>query len=177
VTAQLACGFNVFVNAGGLRVYGAELETAVRPVDGLTLTAGSAYTDSELTSALAFVNGRKGDHAPYTPRWTFNASADFRWDLASAVEAFAFVNYQHTGRRNQSFNADSAANIVLPAYDSLNARIGIKTGHWSAELFGQNLTNSLGQVNRRFTPFPYIPATLVTVVKPRTIGIKLGYKL
>ena len=177
VTAQLACGFNVFVNAGGLRVYGAELEASVRPVDGLTLTAGAAHTDSELTSDLQFVNGNKGDHAPYTPRWTFNTSADFRQNLSGALEAFAFVNYQHTGRRNQNFNAAEPANIVLPAYGSLNARIGLNSDRWSIELFGQNLTNSLGELSRRFTPFSFIPATFVTVVKPRTVGIKLRYKL
>lgn len=177
VTAQLACGFNVFVNAGGLRVYGAELETSVRPIDGLTLTAGGAYTDSKLTSDLPFVNGREGDHAPYTPRWTFNTSADYRQSLSDQLEAFAFVNYQHTGERNQNFNPIAPGNIVLPAYGSLNARIGLNSDHWSLELFGQNLTNSLGELNRRFTPFSFIPATLVTVVKPRTIGVKARYKL
>ena len=177
VTAQLACGFNVFVNAGGLRIHGAELETSVRPVDGLTLTAGGAYTDSQLTSDLPFVNGNKGDHAPYTPRWTFNTSADFRQNLSDELEAFAFINYQHTGRRNQNFNPLDPANVVLPAYGSLNARIGLNSDRWSVELFGQNLTNSLGELNRRFTPFSYIPATLVTVVKPRTVGVKLRYKL
>ena len=40
VTAQLGCGFNVYVNAGGLKIWGGELEAVVRPAAGLTLRGG-----------------------------------------------------------------------------------------------------------------------------------------
>src|SRR3546814_8183986 len=70
VTAQLGCGFNVYVNAGGLDIEGLEFETILRPAEGLSLRGGVGYTDSRLTDDLEFVGGASGSSAPFIPRWT-----------------------------------------------------------------------------------------------------------
>jgi hypothetical protein len=52
--------------------------------------------------------------------------------------------------------------------------LGVGKDGWSAEFFGDNLTDTRAQlyVNDGFTP-----VHLVTPNRPRTIGIRFGYKL
>ena len=172
VTAQLGCGFNVFVNAGGLDITGGELEAIVQPMKGLTLRGGVGHTDSKLTENLTFVNGRKGDHAPYIPKWTFNGSIDYRRSITDALNGFAFLSYVNTGGRDTSFNTDLAANFRLRSYGVLNGRIGIETQRWSVELFAENLANTHGEVDKRYDPYPITAATFITPINPRTVGLE-----
>lgn len=176
VTAQLGCGFNVFVNAGGLDIYGAELDAAIRPANGLTLRAGVGHTSSELTDDLAFVDGVAGMSAPYTPEWTYSLSGDYQWPLTNEFDAFIFVHYQHTGSRKTRFNLASRNAYLLDGYGALNGRIGVTRDRWSVELFGDNLTNERGEVNRSFTRFALTPITQVLVIQPRTVGIRAGVR-
>ncbi|WP_129780857.1 TonB-dependent receptor [Peristeroidobacter soli] len=176
VTDQLGCGFNVFVNAGGLDIYGAEVETIVRPTDYLTVRGGAGYTDSTLNEDLVFVGGREGDRAPYVPKWTYSASLDYTRPLGQSFEGFAFLSYQHTGARDTRFNPSVAASRHLDSYGLLNARIGINAANWSVELFGENLTDELGEIDKRYNPYPLTPATYVTVVTPRTVGLEVTYR-
>lgn len=173
VTAQLGCGFNVFVNAGGLRITGSEVETIIRPAPGLTIRGGLGYTDSKLTENLAFVNGRAGDHAPFVPKWTMSGSIDYTHTLSEGVEGFAFVSFQSNDVRNTRFNPALAANSRLPAYDIVNARVGVNAERWSLEAFVENLTNSRGRTNRNFYPFSLTAMTQIEVVTPRTVGLAL----
>jgi outer membrane receptor protein involved in Fe transport len=176
VTAQLPCGFNVYVNAGGLRIYGGELETTIRPVEGLSISAGGAYTDSKLTEDLQFVSGHQGDTSPYTPKWTFNASVDYTRPVSERLSAFVYANYQYTGERKTRFSSTASNYYLLPAYGVFNARVGINADAWSAELFGENLGDERGEINRTFNPYATTPATYVTVIQPRTVGVKLRVK-
>lgn len=176
VTAQLGCGFNVFVNAGGLKIDGGELETAIRPTEGLTIRGGLGYTNSRLTENLTFVSGRKGDHAPFVPKWTMSGSIDYTHQLTDSLEGFVFLSYQGNDVRNTRFNPALAANSRLPAYDILNARIGVNADNWSVELFAENLGNSHGLTNRNFYPFSLTAMTQMEVVTPRTIGVDLSVK-
>jgi outer membrane receptor protein involved in Fe transport len=176
VTAQLGCGFNIFVNAGGLKIDGGELETVIRPTEGLTIRGGFGYTNSRLTEDLAFVSGRKGDHAPFVPKWTMSGSIDYTHDLSDDLEGFVFLSYQGNDVRNTRFNPTLAANSRLPAYDIINARVGVNADRWSLELFVENLGNSRGLTNRNFYPFSLTTMTQMEVVTPRTIGIDVSAK-
>ena len=176
VTAQLGCGFNVFVNAGGLKIDGGELETVIRPTEGLTIRGGFGYTNSRLTQDLTFVSGRKGDHAPFVPKWTMSGSVDYTHKLSDSLEGFVFLSYQGNDVRNTRFNPALAANSRLPAYDIINARIGVNADRWSLELFAENLGNSRGLTNRNFYPFSLTAMTQMEVVTPRTIGVDLSVK-
>ncbi|MCZ8324347.1 MAG: TonB-dependent receptor [Sphingomonadaceae bacterium] len=176
VTAQLGCGFNVFVNAGGLKIDGGEFETVIRPVQGLTLRGGLGYTNSRLTDNLTFVSGRKGDHAPFVPKWTVSGSVDYTHQLSSSLQGFLFLSYQGNDVRNTRFNPTLAANKVLPAYSVLNTRVGVSADRWSLELFIENLANSRGLTNKNYYPYSLTAMTQMEVVTPRTIGVDLSVK-
>lgn len=176
VTAQLGCGFNVFVNAGGLKIDGSELETIIRPIEGLTIRSGVGYTKSQLTENLAFVSGLKGDNAPFVPKWSINGSIDYTHRLSDALEGFVFVSYQGTDVRNTRFNTLLSANSRLPAYKMINARIGVNADRWSVELFAENIGGSRGITNRNFYPYTLTAMTQREVVTPRTLGVEIAVK-
>jgi outer membrane receptor protein involved in Fe transport len=58
-------------------------------------------------------------------------------------------------------------------YTTYDGSLGVGNHGWSAELFGDNLTDIRAQlyVNDGFTP-----VHLVTPNRPRTIGVRFGYK-
>lgn len=129
-----------------------------------------------MTDALAFVNGRKGDRAPFVPKWSISGSIDYSYRLSDSLEGFVFLSYSGTDKRNTRFNPTVAANRVLPAYSMLNARVGVNADNWSVELFAENLGNSRGITNRNFYPFTLIAMTQREVVTPRTLGLELSVK-
>lgn len=176
VTAQLGCGFNVFVNAGGLKIDGSEIETIIRPVKGLTVRGGLGYTNSRLTQDLAFVKGRLGDNAPFVPKWTMSGSVDYTYQINNSLEGFIFLSYQGNDARNTRFNPTLAANSRLPAYGLINTRIGVNADRWSLELFIENLGNSRGLTNRNYYPYSLTAMTQMEIVTPRTIGVDLSFK-
>jgi outer membrane receptor protein involved in Fe transport len=176
VTAQLGCGFNVFVNAGGLKIDGGELETIIRPVQGLTIRGGLGYTNSRLTENLTFVSGRKDDRAPFVPKWTTSGSIDYTHQLSDSLEGFLFLSYQGNGARNTRFNPTVKANSFLQSYSIINTRVGVNADRWSLELFVENLGNSRGLTNRNYYPYSLTAMTQMEVVTPRTIGVDLSVK-
>ena len=176
VTDQLGCGFNVFVNAGGLRIHGIEIDTAITPLENMTLRAGLGYTDSELTEDTTFVGGFKGDHSPYIAKWMYSLSADYRFPLNDRLNGMFFANYSNVSRRFTRYDRSSTNAVELPAYGMLNVRSGVSTDKWAIELFVDNLANSKGIVDERYNPYKMTAATIVTPITPRTIGLELSLK-
>lgn len=129
-----------------------------------------------MTDNLTFVSGRKGDHAPFVPKWTVSGSVDYTHQLSSSLEGFLFLSYQGNDVRNTRFNPTLAANKVLPAYSVLNTRVGVSADRWSLELFIENLANSRGLTNKNYYPYSLTAMTQMEVVTPRTIGVDLSVK-
>lgn len=176
VTAQLGCGFNVFVNAGGLDITGTELEIIARPLAGLTLRGGLGYTDSKLTQDLVFVSGHKGDNSPYVPKWSFSGSIDYTRPISPTLEGFAFLSVQNTGDRNTRFNTALTSNYVLPSYTMVNGRLGINASKWSVELFVENMGNTHAITDKKYYPYSLIASTQMYPVTPRTIGLEASMR-
>jgi hypothetical protein len=78
---------------------------------------------------------------------------------------------------NPSLSAGGSVSTTLlrfenPAYTLYDASVGISKDAWSAELYGQNLTNSNASIFTSTTQF--VPAEVIT--RPRVMGIKFGFK-
>ncbi len=172
VTSQLGCGFNVYVNAGKMSINGFEGEATVRPTESLTFGLHLGYIDSTLGSDLVNVGGRDGDAAPYTPKWTGGASANYTWPIGANLKAFVFGNYQYMGSRYTRFDRSAANAYELHSYGLLNLRIGVQTDRWSVEIFGENVGNIDGDVDRKFRAFVLNPAVYRTITDPRRVGLR-----
>ena len=119
------------------------------------------------------MSGRKGDRAPFVPKWTYNASIDYTRRITPNLEGFFFLSYQHVGDRNTRFNPTVSAARHLADYQVLQGRLGIGGDSWLFEVFGENLTNARGKIDQRFNPFTLTPAEFTSVIHPRTLGLSL----
>ena len=59
-----------------------------------------------------------------------------------------------------------------PAYSQYDASMGVAKDAWTAELYAQNLTNVNASVFTSTNQF--VPAE--TILRPRVLGLKFGFK-
>jgi iron complex outermembrane recepter protein len=169
------CGYKFTTNAGKAKVYGAELEVAVIPVVGLTLTESLGYTHATNSTTLPEAGVVSGDRLLDVPEVTSNTSATYRYPLPTSQPMSLLF------RLNNSY-VDSIQDITyarntLPSYDLVNSRIGLEADHWSAMFFVDNLTNKVallsdtGALSANVSIF-----NRVATNQPRTYGVDLNYK-
>jgi iron complex outermembrane receptor protein len=79
---QFGGATNGIQNAGEAEIFGAELEVAWLPVEGLLLEGGSGHLDAEYTKIdPAAVEVTLDKALPNTPEWSANASMSYTWAL------------------------------------------------------------------------------------------------
>jgi outer membrane receptor protein involved in Fe transport len=169
------CGYKFTTNAGKARVYGAELEIAVIPVVGLTLSQSVGYTHATNSTTVTEAGVVSGDRLLDVPEVTANTTVTYRYPLPLAQSSNLVV------RLNNSY-VDSIQDITfsrntLPSYDLLNSRVGVETDRWSAMLFVDNLTDKkallsdTGALSANVSIF-----NRVATNQPRTVGVDLNYR-
>jgi iron complex outermembrane recepter protein len=169
------CGYKFTTNAGKAKVYGAELEIAVIPVIGLTLTESVGYTHATNSTTLPEAGVVAGDRLLDVPRVTSNTSATYRYPLPLSQPMNLVV------RVNNSY-VDSIQDITytrntLPSYDLVNSRVGLEADRWSAMLFVDNLTNKVALLSDTGALSANVPIfNRVATNQPRTYGVDLNYK-
>ena len=171
------CGYKFTTNAGKAKVYGAELEIAVVPATGLTISQSVGYTHATNATTLPEAGVVSGDRLLDVPEVTASTTATYRYPLpVSQVPGMNLV-----GRITNSY-IDSIQDITfgrntLPSYDLLNSRIGVEADRWSAMVFVDNLTNKqallsdTGALSANVSIF-----NRVATVQPRTFGVDLNYR-
>jgi outer membrane receptor protein involved in Fe transport len=180
-------------NGRRARVTGAELTATMRPVRGLNVILNIAYNDAKLRddttpddNTLNLTGGLAGDQLPYSPTWTGTLSADYNWLLAPGVDAFIGANVRIMDDQAAGFAPEYRATfgrrLYLDGYNTVDLRAGANFGVFSVTAFVRNLTNTRGFVSGGFPRA--IPADIggqnadlatVTSIRPRTIGLTLGF--
>ena len=161
------------LNAGSLRVQGAEIEFRALPFRGFTLTGGASYVDGIYTSfagAPCYPNqptgtsGRNvclpnqstdvsGSRLANAPRLTLTLGGQYEHPLGDANKAVLAVDFYHRSSLNYSPAPDPRTRVS--ALDLVGGRIGFgaQDGRWMFEVFARNI------FDRRFptyiTPSPF----------------------
>lgn len=114
---------------GTLRVAGAEFEYAYRPTQAIELWANATLLETEA--------GFAGIHydAAGAPRWMASIGGAYAFDSGWFASANASLADAAWARRGFS----QSAPIRLPSRELLDLRVGYRTDHWSASLWGSNL--------------------------------------
>ena len=126
--------------------------------------------------------GPLGTPTANSPPLQFNFRLRYQWSFNS-YNAFMQAGMTHTSHSytqsgvNPALSAGGNVSTTLlrfenPAYSQYDASAGIAKDAWSAELFGQNLSNVNASVFTSTTQF--VPAE--TITRPRVVGLKIGYK-
>ena len=175
-------GIYTIQNAGKARSRGAEFSGALTPIEGLTLTSASTYTDATLQQT--YNNGfsvvaPKGEQLPYTPRWKSNLIARYEFDTAHDILAHVQVAevYQST-----AWNNFETANRVIfgrrNAYGTTDIAAGAERNRTTLELYATNLLDRRGITGKSFGCGVSTCAADIYVQynQPRLIGIRLGQR-
>ena len=163
------CGFGFRENVGGATSQGIELELNAHLTEGLTLSLGGSYTNSELSEDVPNLSAVKGDRAPFVPEYSFNGSAEYILPIANGMDAFIWANLQYVGERFTEFNRATTNDRKMDQYTIANLRIGVEWENLEISLFANNLLDSHGVVRALRRP-PFDPDAVIRV-EPRTIGI------
>ncbi|GAC1675675.1 MAG: TonB-dependent receptor [Steroidobacteraceae bacterium] len=144
----------------------------------ITVSCNKAGTNCKPLNNLF---GPIGGPSANSPPIQFNLRARYEWAINS-YNAFVQVGGTHTGHSftqggsNPSISAGGINTTVLrfenPAYTSYDASAGVSKDAWNVHVFSQNLNNSNASVFTNTGQF----VVAQTVLRPRVIGVKFGYK-
>jgi iron complex outermembrane receptor protein len=129
------------LNAGKLRIRGAELEATLRPVDPLTLSMQVGYLDAEYKE---FEDGRRVPPAAFScnptgqdiicepafaPKWTLRGAADYVAPLDNGASLTFGVEARHVSK--QYLSVDNRPGLTEDGYVLVNGLVRYDSGnHW-----------------------------------------------
>ena len=131
------------------KIMGAELEMHWLVTEGLTLDAGVAYLDTEITeyqavdaTASAYPNtvtfDASGSKLSNAPTWQANATLTYEWALTDRLNMMIASDISH------KTDSDNGIQDPVSDYTLVNARIGISSPEdgWKATIWGRNIFNT-----------------------------------
>jgi outer membrane receptor protein involved in Fe transport len=182
-------GVGINGNGGTASSEGAEAEVNWTPIDGLAINLNGAYADAKLTANTdpIYVGGLKGEPLPYSPKWSSSLSGDYNFLPIGDWTPFIGATWHYVGQRGSGYTPEAdviegvvAANVYehqynLPAYSTLDLRVGINWTKWSLELYAKNLTSAKGieELAPYSTSAANGLAAGVSLIDPRIVGIVL----
>jgi outer membrane receptor protein involved in Fe transport len=165
-------GLSYLDNAGQASSRGFEAAMDWRPIDGLQVSANFAWTDATLDEDLPGPSiGFDGDRLPSIPHFAGQVSADYEFPLSGPWSGLAGASWRHVGEREGEFPRDPVTpRWVLPAYDVIDLRVGVKRDRASLTFYVRNVGDERGQISA----FNLGPLQEVAVIQPRTFGVSLS---
>lgn len=164
-------------NAANAEIQGIEGDFTWAPysVDGLTIAGAFSILDTEVTEVLTPTNDvLVGSDLAFAPAWQGNLRARYEWDLDKQISGSSLVAHIMP---QVVFSDDSVSDIIeinkadIDGYVTFGGTLGVTADQWSAELFVTNLTNEYAELSNNFV----FDRERVTPLRPRTIGVRVGY--
>jgi iron complex outermembrane receptor protein len=172
--------FNVITNVPEASIRGGELELAISPARGLTLSAALGLTEGkydELPTDPEFVASRvitRDSEFSHMPDVAYTLGAEYTGPLISGMQVTSRIDYAHKNRI--FYNTENTRNVLQPAYGVLNARVSFEhdASGVSVAVFGSNLTNEsyiIGGFDDATNPNPGLGFAFATQGAPREWGV------
>lgn len=149
---------------------GAELELTWRPVEGLTLTNGTTYTDAYYPN----VTGNRtyaGKEMEQSPDWVNVSSATWEFPIGASLTGVAYIDARYT---SEFFTGGFDPNRIQKAFTTANARFSLRSadGGWQVDVWGRNITDE--GYYRRVIPATFQAGSYSAFLgDPRTYGVTL----
>lgn len=197
-----ANSFTEIHNGPDARIRGLEADLSFRPSAGLSFTVAGAYTDAKTRQNLCsiddptflctadpanFIAAPKGTRLPITPKFKFNATARYEFDMGS-MKPYVQALVAHQGSASSDIRTAVSevfsGNIINPAalqgklraYTTADFAVGSEWGNFSAELFVQNLFDERAELSRFIACGSCFQRVYTVTSTPRTIGLRMGAK-
>lgn len=181
-------------NAAKATTKGVDISVQARPFPGLTLGASATILDAKYdsypgrecypgqVSASCTATGTfdvSGRRVPQSARFTSVVSADYEQPLSEALSAVVGGSFYH----RSSLLTDYAPGAFVPAWDTVEAHLGINGQGWSAAIFCKNCFNEIRAVSSEVEAGDGINVGALTYTQRwswdsvRTIGVRFGLDL
>lgn len=177
-------------NGPNYLVKGVESEVILKVIKQLTVTAAASWNRSELTNSPALIGtngkpipttlepfGAVGSPLAMSPPFQGNIRIRYEfklndynafWQLAGTHQAHS---YSTTDRVTTDLQGNSIAYENAP-FSTMDASVGVSKDSWTAQFYGENLTDTRAQLYSNYSQF----VKMTTVNRPRTLGLRIGYK-
>jgi outer membrane receptor protein involved in Fe transport len=193
VGANSLISYGVILNGGNYRVRGVETSGVARITTGLTIEAGAAWNHSELLKQATFrwVDGTPIDFSalqlpnpggalgsPLAGAPPFQGNIRARYELSfNGYEGFAQIDAVHQSHSLATTNqlSDPQGNSTaydLPAFTTYDGALGVGKDAWLVQIYAENLTDTRAELYANYAQW----YKAITVSRPRTIGLRFGYK-
>jgi len=167
---NLSCGFLYTDNAASARVYGTEFEVKAKLASNWTASTNLGYTNGVLTSTSPGTTFQKGDRLQNVPNATGSVALEYNQQLNAQYNLVARASANYVGTR---VDLTYGVNHV-PGYTLGDARIGVETDRWSANLFIDNVTDKIAELGNNSNLDVNVPSyKRVITNQPRTLGLDL----
>ena len=192
-------GSQAFVaNGANYEVKGLELQLVARIAKGLTIQGGASWNSSQQTNSPALIAnnpqsvnfgrpittiaspyGEVGSSLAQSPPFQANMRMRYEWNVASYL-AFAQAGTVITAH---SLSVVGNAPAIAPAgstsqafdqpgYTTYDASLGVSKDAWTAQFYGQNITDTRGKT---FISDSQAIETQ-SVIRPRVLGLRFSYR-
>jgi iron complex outermembrane receptor protein len=131
------------INAGNADIKGAEFETEVHPIGGLTADASVSYLGFKYTKIDPATGIPLGSEAPGTIHWKWSTGIQYEYTLLGGSSVTPRFDFSFTGGFNT--NSITAPTNRVSGYHLGNARITWRSPEdtWEAALVGANVFNEV----------------------------------
>jgi len=160
-------------NAADAEIFGVEADFIVAPaaIPGLTVAGAFSVLDTEITDVLTPTGDVvEGAELAYAPTFQGNLRARYEWDVTPTYTAHVMPQVVYSGSSRSDIIEINAAPI--DSYTTFGLSAGVTTENWSAEIFGENINNTNGEIANNFV----FDRERVTVIRPRTIGLRMSVR-
>ena len=187
-----ANGLTEIKNAAQARIRGVETDIAWRVTEGLTVTAGAAWTDAELTAnycgfttpagipvtQCAVPQAPKGTQLPVTPRFKANLVARYQFTVGEYDAHIQGAMVTQTSSWTDLRLVERAIIGKQDGWSAFDFTAGVERDVWTAEFFVQNLTDERASLYRYAQCAEAVCGGAVYTVpnQPRTLGLRFGRK-
>ncbi len=160
--------FTITGNAGKAVSKGFEWSFDLRPARGLSLGLLGSYTDAHLTRDAPILTAKSADSLPYVSDLITTVRADYEGSLGGDWTGFVGGSWSYFGHRYSDF----PQHVKLPTYPSFDAQLGVRSGRYTVELYGKNLSDARG-ITSYLSTTAYNGTGYAGIIRPRTIGLRL----
>jgi outer membrane receptor protein involved in Fe transport len=159
-------------------VRGVEVDTTIRPIEGLRLRVGGTYIKSRVSETyltpdpLGKVVDIRGEAFPNAPRWQVVSDSEYSTPVGNDLKAYIGGNISYRSASNAAFGENST--FRLKPYTLVDMRVGVgsQDDAVTVEIWGRNLFNTFYWTNVNYavdsiSRAPGMPSTYGVTLRSR----------
>jgi outer membrane receptor protein involved in Fe transport len=167
-------GFRFVLTAGDARITGLELDIRFRQSRRLTVRGNLSWNTSELTKINPALGTKVDNRLPSVPLFSAGLAMQYTMRLADGFDGSLSADYAYVGASSLLFDRNNSPR--MGGYSLANVRFGVQHGPWRATVFVENVGNAEADSFSFGNPFSLHTIRQVTPLRPRTIGVSLGWR-